>query len=420
MDHNDSLPPEEQVSAACQSPLRPSEFIDYLDQEIKCLRSQMEQPGWTPWALLAALAALAWAALNVISSAVVRLPSVLSVLVLLALLEDTLEGLAFLLTMDLQPYPRRPFVLSNRRLGENRLRFLGVAVRSTLILIIASRSDISDLGCVFTSLTYWLYLIMSLIVLVYSFLRIPFPTRTSRFPAIRPILFIWMFSLPAIAVVCVARYLPQTQPPPSVTEVQVAAISFAIIYVLSALAKTSGSGVRTASALADLRRDVAFGITDVSSATKHASMLLVGHSVSDIVERDVHDILKSLRQVQASIATISERYKALASQLPSDARDLSPDHVSLLTTVLEWSAKMYCPLQRHLREVRKRFTSLQKRLLYLISLASDSSDSDPGLVFLMDSLDQAIIEVGEQLDGCIQVHDALQALPRSAGQEQDA
>ena len=68
------------------------EFDTFLDSEIENLRSEIQRPGWTSWALSGALAALVWILISLVEEGGYSLEAVGSLLLVVGLFLCACQG----------------------------------------------------------------------------------------------------------------------------------------------------------------------------------------------------------------------------------------------------------------------------------------------------------------------------------------
>jgi len=295
------------------------DVLQYLNQEIDQLLADQKQPGWTVWALLGALATTLWLLSEELGSPSV---SVGNFLLLFLVFSISLHILGLLRHVVSPPQTRgmeltRRFQFSHHQFGPTRVTafvvlaelflFFWISVSySEKVATVHFRAGILYLG---------LLVLILLFVIVLSYLRLPLPQSSAR-NKYEIVPYILLFATGSLFVFGYASALWNQVPPPSVSDYQIGALLLVTSHLIQMLLGQSTQSPLISS-LRDIRRDLVCGRQELKAAIDQIDVALLGLKVHDVLQDEVHTLLKSISDFRSILREANEQAQALASTLPN-------------------------------------------------------------------------------------------------------
>lgn len=270
------------------------EFIAYLDSETDNLRSEIQRPGWTNWALLGSIATFLWLLLSQIEDVTFSPKHVCGILLVLTLIA------LFILLLSVVLYS--PDKTTRKRFYSNELFNKNKSTISLLILsfffgIFAAYYLKEDIATFVTILTY---IVFSL--LVFEIIGVLVITKQGLHVAKHPrgwkIGKRFNIILSIILLVLIWQYislLTQLDSRITVSEIRISLLIGGIYFLTFLYFRTSGGSMILDSLIAT-RRDFYLGHLDLNTAIRQADIALTGLQLADVLEEDVNKLLALYRE----------------------------------------------------------------------------------------------------------------------------
>lgn len=385
-----ATPPATNPPVAGSEGLDRAALLDFLTAEIENRRSEQQAPGWTKWALYAGLASLVWLVFGQIEQRGATMQGTAGTFLLLNLLLAPLQVLVGLLEPrgdSPRPVERR-FTYWPRQVGlpASVLAFGTGACALRIVLIFS----VPNLGLqsyhkAALGIVYGVFLLVSLVALVFCFLRMPVPLRaesSSRVVIVAVItagVFLW-------CGVHSTLHLLSAQSPPSLTDWRLGTLFCAAALVVENILSIHHADP-SLEALIGTRRSLALGHTGPASAIRQADILLTGMRLDDILSSKVAAVISVFAGAEEDAKRALD-HLGVCAHLIEDRREPKVAIEALLTSSREALGRCDASL--------KTFEDAMRKFGRAMRLARvKDADSDPHAKALQqkvhDALESAVV-----------------------------
>lgn len=340
------------------------ELLALLDREIEHANQRMSWAGWTPWALMTALAALLGGAASKVDEVVAPAVVFQSAVFALIVIEVVRRGREFLRPSRSLGDEGRVLV-SSEVLGEHRpalaleLIYAGVALwgAGTFAVTVAPWQN--------TLVILWgaVMGLTALIGILYSAWPVPMPVGVSGTSPVRLLLQGLPILLPVLGAVAYGSAILER----GVVDIQVGLLLGAAAVVLLELASEPDEPPLV-SELAELRRSVALGDTDLAEGLKRTTIILRGLKLEDYVQQDASRMLRSVASLGSAVRDFRPVVDEINHLADSIEAKTVPDGQVLNGLLARWEIRGAEATERHKRAERwrRRYT---RRLEFASALA---------------------------------------------------
>jgi len=337
-------------------------LIELLEFEIAQIRSEESRPGWSMWALLGGLATIAWLLTFQIEAGSPNPRNTVFIVLGLSVLHDSLRWVSLLIEGQAASKPARRLEFTHRMFSGGRNRIVLEIGWSVAMIVIAAwfRPLLPTFAVWAAWLFYGAFLLLMLVVLSFSYLKIPTPKEANP-PRGAYIFFGALFVLGVVALFGLAGAIWGQDLSPTVNEFRVAGLLAVIIIIVRLLAQGQPRTplLRT---LVDIRRSLGLSKMDVESARRQAEIALAGMTVGEAVQDELGELLSLLEQSSVEIEASATELNAAKSAMPDDMV-LSDDDKALLLAVLRSVEKHDADAKAAFDDFTKGYKALTRRLL---------------------------------------------------------
>lgn len=281
--------------------MKNKEFDTFLDSEIENLRSEIQLPGWTSWALTGALAALVWILISLVEKGNYSLKEVASLLLVISFLTYSYAFVKVLVGPSL-PSERPKGRLVPTNIINANMPFIILLVAQIAFLTIVIPRLSSELGGVATSISLaaisllWLSVLAGIVVVA---VRIPVPLNSrNRLTIISLVIYLVVMLL---SIWYHIRFLWISPGVASVYDVRFALVIAAIFYLSCRLVSVP-RGALTLDMLRTIRRELLLERIELEAATQQVDIALTGMRASDLLEGYVSKLLSLYRDAKAELS----------------------------------------------------------------------------------------------------------------------
>jgi hypothetical protein len=172
------------------------EFNTFLDSEIENLRSEVERPGWTSWALTGALAALVWILISLVEQGNHSLKAVASLLLVISLVTYCYALVKGHVSPGLPSERPKGRLMPMHLINANMPVIILLFAQLAFLTVVIPRLS-TELGSVATSISLgaisllWLSLVAAIAVVAMR-IPVPFNLRHRLFPVVLAIYLVVM------------------------------------------------------------------------------------------------------------------------------------------------------------------------------------------------------------------------------------
>lgn len=290
-------------------------LLRLLDFEIEKLRSEDKQPGWTIWALLGSLATIIWLLLRQFPQNNLSWPNIFSLVLFVSICLDTITFLYKVCLVNEETSPIEPRFGYTKTLFSTK-RALGLLefLRIIILLVILYFTAMPKLYSLPLWFLYSSSAALSLIFLILTFFRLPISLSPNLHLCSKVSIVIIFVGLPTLGLVGLSKELFMKNSLPTIPEWRIAGLLFAIMSLLSLLAKTQQQS-HLLPILLNLRRDLVLEKIDIASAKQQIDIALTGLRVDHIFQEDVSKVLWHLNERNIAYKHISDQLKLVEKML---------------------------------------------------------------------------------------------------------
>lgn len=341
-------------------------LIRYLDYEIELIRGEIQQPGWTKWAVSGSLAAVGWLLLNELDKGGFLLNAILLWLIVISLAVDVVSMFSSLInaTANLFGSEKNRFFIVNQLAGSSRLLILFYNLRFVSMIVFFIILGLSVSRFV-SSAFYLFYGYLSLVymtILLLSFFRMPLPVpnnfnREARSQKV----FTWiLFVAGVFSIVGVFQTIPV--PFGALVEFRVASL-MAIVYYLLCLIIRVGNTSPLMASLIDIRRRVVFDRVDFEFAKDQAEIAVMGLKFSHVLQEYVSDLMKLYEDLNNEIQVAALQLSVVDKMSRNVKRSFSDEDIEVVKSLLSSIGLRVDEVQKiTFRKIPVAYSSLTRRL----------------------------------------------------------
>ncbi len=313
------------------------EIVNALDVEINHIRQEDQRPGWTTWTMLGALATVVWLILNEVDRIDFNFPNGLFLFLAISVTMDALTFFKGLVTYDPSPGRRKNrFYISSQLFTDNRSSLFLFLIRIALLLYIGSlfHDWLRAPTPIAFFLNYSIIWAAAAVILVLSFVGIPVPLSPAETPLGTTISALFVVLWITIVIAFVEACLSHSSSL-NLTDYRFGGLLWSISFLLSNLVIGSNRP-RLLDTLIELRRDLALGRIDVTSAIKQFDIALSGLQVSDLFQEQIKNVLALLEKANQEVKSAGECIEVATTRLSTNSGGaLTPDEIKLVETTID-------------------------------------------------------------------------------------
>ena len=291
------------------------EFSIFLNSEIESLRSEIQRPGWTTWALTGALAALVWILISLIEQGNYTLREIGSLLLVISFLIYIYALTQSRISPNLPSQQNRGRLMHTELLRSN-IPFIILIIAQLVFLILVILQLSTELGSIATSISLaavsipLLSAVMGMILIATRF-----PVLYNPRHRYTKVVFVVCSVLMLLSVWYHIRLLWISPGGATIYDVRLALVIAAIFY-LSCRLVFIPRGALTLDLLTTIRRELLFERIEIKTAIQQVDIALAGLRASDLLESYVTKLLSLYR----------------------DAKNVFSKSVSFIDQLEEWQA----------------------------------------------------------------------------------
>jgi hypothetical protein len=285
-----------------------SDLIHLLDSEIDFAKNEIQQSGWTKWAIYGGLATLLWILFNELEKGGITL----EILYLLLLIILFLTELRFVIgsVIPISEDEETERFINTSIISKNRLVLLLMVL--PVILALFAISYLSNFVGMFVAiLTYvingW-FIFCILFMLVLSFKEFPLPSNTKKlkwYTRIAPALmsFALIYVLYTLLEIVIGHST-------LLAHIRIAGLISVIYYLLYLINRVS-TGSPLLDSLINIRRKYSLGYLDYKQAAEQTDIALTGMRISNFLQGYIVEILSLFDEFYPKIQKISIQLRAI-------------------------------------------------------------------------------------------------------------
>jgi hypothetical protein len=383
--------------------MKNKEFDTFLDSEIENLRSEIEGPGWTSWALTGALAALVWILISLVEEGKYSLKPVASLLLVTSFLVYSYALVKGRVGPSLPSERPKGRLMPTHVINANMAVIILLVAQLAFLTIVILRLS-TELGSVATSISLAAISLLWLIVLagiVIAAKRIPVPFN-SRHRLVTIVLVIYLVVM-LLSIWYHIRFLWISPGVASVYDVRFALVIAAIFYLSGRLVSVP-RGALTLDVLRTIRRELLLGRIELGTAIQQVDIALTGMRASDLLEGYVSKLLSLYRDASAelskSVSCIDQMEKSVsetAEKLPPELVPIKREDMDVLTSSIgKAHTVITVDIPRAYRPIGQRMAVL--RSMGFLKESGDLQDLDQKLKAVEAELDEQIKEFTKKFD----------------------
>jgi hypothetical protein len=377
--------------------MKSKEFITFLDSEIENLRSEIQRPGWTSWALSGALAAVVWLLLSLVEQGGYSLKAVGSSLLVIWLLIFSFGVAKALVGPSLRSERIKGRLMAMEVVQANVPDMVMIVGALGFFIAITVRLS-SELGSVATDVllaTISFNLLSALLLVVIIAMRIPVPANARH--RLQNMINAVLLVLGLVSIWYQMRFLWISPGTGTVADVRFALVIAAVFYLSFRLVSVP-RGTLTLDTLTTIRREVVLGRMAIERASEQVDIALAGMRASDLLESYVSKLLSLYRDAGAELGKCISCLDELDKSLSATGGKVSPDQeaskrpdMDALRSSAETAARIVT------KDIPRAYSPIRDRLRTLefwgfLKDAEDLQDLDRKLKAVQADLDEQIKE----------------------------
>jgi hypothetical protein len=383
--------------------MKNKEFDSFLDSEIENLRSEIQRPGWTSWALTAALAGLVWILISLVEQGNYSLKAVASLLLVVSFLTYSYALVKDRVSPSLPSERPKGRLMPTNLVNANMPVIILIVAQLAFFTIVIPRFS-TELGSVATSISLaaisllWLTVVAGIFIVAMR-IPVPFNSRHRLLPIVSVIYLVVML----LSIWYQIRFLWISAGVASVYDVRFALVVAAIFYLSCRLVSVP-RGALTLNVLRTIRRELVLGRIELGPAKEQVDIALTGMRASDLLEGYVSKLLSLYRDASAelskAVSCIDQMDKSVsetAEKLPRELVPLKRQDMEMLTSSMEKARTIivtdiphaYRPLGRRMGVLRS---------MGFVKECDDLQDLDEKLKAVEAELDEQIKEFTKKFD----------------------
>lgn len=372
--------------------MKNKEFDTFLDSEIENLRSEIQRPGWTSWALTGALAALVWILISLVEQGTYSLRAVASLLLVISFLTYSYAFLKDRVSPSLPSQRPRGRLMPTHLINANMTVIILMVAQLVFLTIVIPRFS-TELGSVATSISLaaisllWLSVLAGIVVIA---VRIPVPFNPKH--RLLTILLVTYSVVILLSVWYHIRFLWISPGVASVYDVRLALVIAAIFYLSCRLVSVP-RGALTLDVLTTIRRELLLERIELGTAIQQVDIALTGMRASDLLESYVSKLLSLYRDASAELSRSMSCLDQLEKPHSATEENPSPEQLasghqplSILASSIQKAHKIIT------MDIPGAYRPIGQRMMVLTSMGflKDSDD--------LQNLDQKLKAVQADLD----------------------
>ena len=384
--------------------MKKKEFDAFLDAEIEDLRSEIQRPGWTSWALTGALAALVWILISLVEQGGYSLKEVASLLVVISLLSWCHAIVKSRVSSGLPSERPKGRLVPMNIISANVPVIILSVVEVAFLTIVINRLS-TELGSAATSISLaaisllWVGVLASIVAFA---MRIPVPFNSrNRGIMIGSVVYLVVI---LISIWYQVRFLWISPGVASLYDVRFALVIAAIYFLLCKLVYVP-RGAITLDVLKTIRRELLLERIELETATQQVDIALSGMRASDLLESYVSTLLSLYRDASAEFSKSVSCIDKIEKSIPEAAGKLSPGQVPVKRQDLEILTSSLGKARTIITvDIPRAYRPIGQRMMVLKSTgflkeSDELQDLDRKLKAVQAELDEQIKEFTEKFAG---------------------
>jgi phosphate/sulfate permease len=366
--------------------LQRSEFINFLNSEIDNLRTEIQRPGWTKWAIIGGLAVLVWLLLQEIEAGAYSLKNATGLLLVIW----SAQYFYFFVKSCISPASSMTTAkgrfLPNYLVSSNRVSIILLIGQQVFLIWVAYNfsEDVGNLATITSYLTFSLLLLFALVTLIGGFTKIPVSTSSATSKAGKVLGII--VAVPAAIVIWQYIRFIVASGAFSVFDLRFAFLVAAIVFLVSMLLVVKQHTL-TLESLLNIRREFFLGRIDMDAAILYTDIALLGLRASDVLEEYVNKLLSLYREASVKYKEFSSYMDELEKISDADEESLSDEQKARRHSIIEAQARTIKEAEEIIaNKIIKAWRPLKWRIMMVLRFAADDNTLDNLLTKLEDAL----------------------------------
>ncbi len=369
-------------------------FLTYINQEITNLKREIEQPGWTEWAVLGSLAAIIWLFLDLVEG-INNWAQVYLVLLILLIAQHVITiAISLIQYEQIGESGNIRFRTAKNYLRMSRVGLLILAIRCIVPILLTFRfaPAVSNLTNILVVILFGLFLLPVIVIFVFSYLETPLPINI--FPKKGNIILIngLMLFASIYPLVQYIRFARSSFLGITIVDIKLSLIILAVFSLINLLFQKPISGLIIKS-LENIRRDVVFENISIEDAKKQTEIAILGGRIADVFEKDISKILDYLGVLNARIFRIGSNIDKLIEQFNKYGENLSDDEMEIQSSIMR---EMIIGLRDSLissDDLKKAYDVFHRKTNFLLNFAGISNEL---ILEVIEKITPAINESNER------------------------
>lgn len=371
------------------------ELSIFLNSEIESLRSEIQRPGWTNWALTGALAALVWILISLIEQGNYNLREIGSLLLVISFSIYVYALIHGLIRPNLPSQQHRGRLMHTDLTGSN-ITFIILIIAQLVFLIIVILQLSTELGSVATSISLAAVSIpLFSAVMSIIFIATRFPVLYNPSHRYTKVVSVVCSVLMLLSVWYQIRLLWISPGGATIYDVRLALVIAAIFY-LSCKLVFIPRGNLTLDLLTTIRRELLFGRIELEPAIQQVDIALAGLRASDLLESYVTKLLSLYRDAKSVFSKSVSFVDQLEEWQSGTVEKMSPEQLTFrreLTKALDSSIDEAYDIV--VVAIPRAYKPIEQRIMLLKSMRLLEGSAD--LKELEQKLEDAHADLVEQV-----------------------
>jgi len=390
---------------------RRREFYSYLDAEINNLRSDIQRPGWTKWAILGSVATLTWLLLLQIELGTYLVRNVIVLLLVFSLVIQFFGTTRTALDVTGSGHTPNTRFFNMDSFTRNRVGFaLFIGQLTFLVFVVARFYQAAGTLTTVIALSALLPLLFAgIVTFVMLSINYPFPINPKRVRSVK----IFPVTVSALSAMAVWRYIDFLRIQPStvtVADIRLALLAAGIFGLIYMLVNVPRGNVMLDS-LIMTRRQFVLGEINLDMAIVQTDISLAGLRAHDVLEEHVGKLLSLYREASKILQKCS-RYLDDIEILYSENRSQEEDQSSLARPLILSVLSSQDVLEEIIKNrIPKALKPLKRRIVWMSAQVEMSGTVDELWRKLNDAteiLDRESSDVRKKIKSIIKKHDLAQ------------
>lgn len=354
--------------------------IHFLEYEISIRRSEKKRPGWTTWAILGAIATLLWLMFSVLDTdASISWHNIFYITLLLSVSFDFLYLLNQVFSFE--RFKQLESVKRFEILDISMTKYLVLLLLRAGVLLILLHWISPKLNG-FVGFCCWAFLLLNFITITISlaffYLQIPTPVNPNpKAKFVSNIYFILWLVSGGVAIFGLVNVIYLKVLVLSIPEWQVGSIIFSLSLLILIFSRTKPNSILLLR-LDDIRQKLSLGQIDLNRAKKQIDLIIYGLALSDILQPQINDFLKSLNSMHDAYKENNTELKVLEKFADTPIEKLNEDDHSKAYETLNLLYKSNDKIKLEAKIYKNKQAKLYRKMNFFsgmnIDTAKDASE----------------------------------------------